>query len=161
MGLGLLWGPLSSDWSCNRHTVTPTKPGGSVAHQTTSNLLVGEGAFGWMDDTPCPLVWGCWSNPPPKPWLWCLYFMPLNKGRVSLAVTTGLEGCSTFSQPGNLFGGLFSVAGSMVIPTVASLMGCQLALVGHSGDDLLGWEYMGVSSGRATPLNTYSSEKER
>ena len=87
--------------------------------------------------------------------------MPLDKGGVSPAVTMGLEGCSTFSQPGDLFGGLFSAAGSMVIPMVSSLMGV-LASIGWAlwGVTSLG-RMMGVSSGRAMPLNTSSLEKER
>ena len=55
----------------------------------------------------------------------------------------GLEGCSTFSQPGNLFGGLFSAGSSTVISMVASLMGVPAgvgwALWGH----LLGWDHKG------------------
>ena len=44
------------DWPLCRHAVKPMKPGGSITHQTTSDLLVGKGGFGWMVATPCSLV---------------------------------------------------------------------------------------------------------
>ena len=77
-----------------------------------------------MVDTPCSLVWGCWTSSPPELWLWGLHFVPLNKGRVSPVVTMGLQGCSTFSQPGNWFRGLFFAAGSMVAFFIGVLAGC-------------------------------------
>ena len=123
----------SSDWSLCRHTVTPKKPGGSVTCQTISDMLVGEGGFDWMVDTPCSLICGFWTSPPGL-WLWGLCFMPLDKGRVSPVATMGLEGCSTFSQPGNWFGGLLFAAGSMVAFFMRVLAGTEL------GSDLLGWD---------------------
>ena len=73
----------------------------------------------------------------------------------------GLEGCNTFSQPGNLFGGHFSAAASTVMVMVASFtgvpagVGCALWGVSSLG------EMGGASSGRAMALNTSSLEKER
>ena len=125
----------SINWSLCRHTVTQRKPGGGIICWMTSTLLVGEGGSDWVVDTPGPSVWGCQTNPPPKLQLWGLLFGPLGKGEVSPAATMGLEGCSTFSQPGNLFGGLFSAQGPMVISMVASLTGCWLVLAWCSG----GW----------------------
>ena len=40
-----------------------------------------------------------------------------------MAGTMGLEGCNTYSQLGNMFGGLFSLVGSMVMSTVTSFTG--------------------------------------
>ena len=141
----------SINWPLHRQTVTPMKPGDGITCQTTSILLVGEGGSDWVVDTPGSLVWGCQTSPPPKLWLWGLLLRPLDKGKVSLAVTMGLEGCR----------GLFSAGGSTVISTVASLMGVP-AGVGWAllGVTSLGG-MMGVSSGKAMPLNTSSSEKER
>ena len=63
--------------------------------------------------------------------------MPFDKGGICLAVTTGLEGCNTLSQPGNLFRGLFATVGSMVMSTAASFTG---VLAG------VGWAPLGVTS---------------
>ena len=58
--------------------------------------------------------------------------------------TTGLEGCNTFSQPGNLFGGLFSAAGSMVISTAVSFVGALAGTgwcwLGTLGSHLFWWD---------------------
>ena len=56
----------------------------------------------------------------------------------------GLEGCSTFSQPGNLFRGLFSAASSMVVSTAASFTG-MLAGVGLAPrSNFFGWDDGGL-----------------
>ena len=72
----------------------------------------------------------------------------------------GLEGCSTFSQPRNLFRGLFSTAGSMVVSMVASFTGGSASVSGVLLVVASLGVIMGVSSRRATPLNTSLSEKE-
>ena len=46
----------SGDWFLHRHAVTPMNPGGSVACQMTSDLLVGKGGSDWVVDTPASLV---------------------------------------------------------------------------------------------------------
>ena len=120
-----------------------------------------QGGSDWIVNTLGFSVWGIRTSPSPILQLWGICLRPLDKGGICLVVTMGLEGCSTFSQPGNLLGGLFSAVGSMAISMVASFMG---ALAG------VGWALWGVtssgemaedSSGGATPLNMSSSEKER
>ena len=124
-------------WSLHKHAVTLAKPGGGIALWTIPNSLVGEGGSNWVVNTLGSSVWGFQTSPSPKLQLWGLHLRPLNKGGICLAVTMGLEGCSTFSQPGNLFRGLFA-AGSMVVSMVASFTG---VLAGHSGEWplLVGW----------------------
>ena len=86
---------------------------------------------------------------------------PLDRQRICLAATTGQKGCNTFSQPRNLVRALFSAMDSLAVPTVASpswvLTGVVLVLWGSAS--LVG--LADVSSGRAVPLNTSLSEKER
>ena len=151
----------SGGWSLHKHAVTLAKSGSSIPCWTIPNSLVGEGGLtGWLSH---PISWFKGLEPAPSPelLLWGLHLGPLDKGGICLAVTMGLEGCNTFSQPGNLSGGLFSAAGSMVMSMVASITGA-LAGVGWAlwGVTSLGG-LMGVSSGRAMPLNTSTLEKER
>ena len=80
----------SSDWSLCKHAVTPTKPGGGIAHWTTSDSLVGEGGSDWVANTLNSLVWGCQTNLSPKLQLWGLHFKPLNKGGICPVATMGL-----------------------------------------------------------------------
>ena len=144
-----------------RHEVTQAKPGGHIAHGTSSNSLVGKGGSNWVVDTLGSSVWGIWTSPSPKVWLWGLHLGPLDKGGICLAATTGLEGCNTFSWPGNLFRDLFSAVGSPVISMAAFFVGAPAGV---------GWALWGVTSsggmmevspGGAKPLNMSSSEKER
>ena len=131
----------TGSWSLHKHTVTPPKPGGSIALWTTYNSLVGEGGSDWVVNTLSSSVWGIWTNPSPKLQLQGLCLRPLDKGGIHLAATMGLEGCSTFSQAGNLFGGLFSAAGSMVMSMVASFtVGAGWCWLGAMGSNLFGWD---------------------
>ena len=153
-------GTSSGSWSLCKHIVVLAEPGGGITHWATPNSLVGEGGSDWVVNTLGSLGWGIQTSPSPKLLLWGLCLGPLNEGGICPVATMGLEGCSTFSQPGNLFRGLFSTVGSMIMSMVASFtgglanVGGALSLVASSG------VITGVSSRRAMPLNTFSSEKE-
>ena len=127
----------SGSWSLHKHAVTPAKPSGCIALWTTPNSLVGEGGSDWVVNTLGSSVQGIWTSPSPKLQLQGLFLGPFDKGGICPAVTMGLEGCNTFSQPGNLFRGLFSAVGSMVASTAASFTG---VLAG------VGWAPLGVTS---------------
>ena len=58
-------------------------------------------------------------------------------GGICTAATIGLEGCNTFSQPGNQLGGFFSLVGSMVTSMMASFTG-ESACTGWAP---LGWPF--------------------
>ena len=144
----------SSSGSLLRHTITPRV---SIAHRTTSNSWVGEGASCGVVVVFDNLVQGIWTTLSSK--LQNLRFGPLDRWGICLAATTGQDGCNTCSQPRNL-GDLLSAAGSLAAPLIAFPSGVLAGVVVLLGS-AFSVSMADVSSGEIMPLSTSSSEKER
>ena len=126
----------SGGQSLCKHAVTLAKLGSSITHQTIPNSLVGKGVQLGGHHTQF-LGSRDLNQLFPKLWLRGLHLGPLDKGEICPMVAMGLEGCNTFSQPGNLFGGLFSAVDFMVMSMVASFTGAPAGV---------GWALWGVTS---------------
>ena len=130
-----------------RQAVTPAKPHGGVNGHMTANACTGEEGLdgvGVFDRGPGGFAGpaqGSWVDPP-------LGLKALHGGEISPAATTGQEGCRIFSHPKN-FGLLLSVSDSGTQGVLEMSVGRVSRLWSSS------------FSGRATPWNTSSSEKER
>ena len=142
----------TSEATCNssgvhRQTATPAKPHGRVGGHVTANACTGKeglggvGVFGGEAGGFTGTVQESWIGP-------TLGLKALDGWEISPAATTGQDGCRTFSHPKN-FGLLLSVADSGAQGAFRTSVGRVFRLCPSS------------FSGRATPWNTSSTEKER
>ena len=159
-GLGDTSGVLSSDTSLFRHAITLRELQVSVTGQTTSSQHTGKkgfdgvGAFCWVVRVLDGSAWGTSTT--------CssLSLEHLDGWGICPAATTGHDGCKTFSHPRNL-GALFSMAGSSVTLMTAPPLGVLSGVIPVLWGIASLTRAADISSRRANPLNTSSSEKER
>ena len=137
----------STSSGVHRQVVTPAKPCSRVGGHRSANACTGEEGLGGMEVLSgeargfTGTVWGGWIDP-------TFGLEALDGWGISPAATTGWNGCRTFSHPKN-FGPLLSGVDS----GMHGALGTSAERVFRLSSSFL--------LGRATPLNTSSSEKER
>ena len=159
-GLEDALGTLSGESSFFKQAITPRKPQVGATGQMTSSSHTGEEGFGGVGvlcrvaDVLAGLVQGIHTT--------CssLSLRSFSGWGICPAATMGCDWCKTFSHPRNL-GAFSSSAGSLVTLMPAPSSSVQLGVISVLWGIASSIRAMDISSGRASPLNTSISEKER